>query len=151
MPILELGGETESAAIHDTCMVAIVADDIIVAINQLTDNTTIDCESCSKTQSFFFAHEFCQFLFQLYMYIEGSVEETASCASAAVFLHGSNTCINHSLVTCQTCISIRTEHEDSASLHHYFSSLFSFYFSEIRIDTLLHEFLRQSILSTFLL
>ena len=59
-------------------MVAIVADDIVVLANYHCQNTLIHRETCRETKAIVLANELRDFLLELYVQIERSIEETAA-------------------------------------------------------------------------
>ena len=71
------------------------------------------------------------------MDIKGSVQETASGATAAVFVHSLASGLDDTLVTGQTGICVRAKHQHMLAAHFYFSTLLSLYFTEIGVYTLL--------------
>ena len=94
----QLGGKTQSASVHDTGVVTVVTDNIVISVNQLADNSAVYGESGGEAKRFIFAHKFCQLFFQLNMNIQCAVQKTASCTSASITLHSCNSGVNHSLV-----------------------------------------------------
>ena len=77
------------------------------------------------------------------MQIECTVKETAAGASRTVATHSGHTGIDYTLITRQSGISIRAEHDHMVTIHFDFGTLLAFNFSEIRIQTLLSNLLRQ--------
>ena len=107
---LELCGEAKTTAIHDARVVAVVADNIVIAVNQLADDAAVNSEACCEAECLVLSDKLCQLLLELHMNVESTVEEAAACASAAVFLHGCATCIDDALVASQSGIGVRTKH-----------------------------------------
>jgi len=148
---LELCGKAEATAVHDACMVAVIADNIVVAVNNLTDDATVHGETRRKAKRFFLAYELGKFLLELHMDVERTVKETTACTTAAVPLHSSTTSIDDALVAGQTCVSIRAEHQHTAAFHDDLRTLLAFYLAEIRVNTLRHELLWERIFGASIL
>ena len=132
-------------------MVAIVADDIVILAYKLTYNTTIYRKARGKTESLVLTYEFGQFLLKLYVDVKCAVQKTTACTTTAILLHSSTTCVDDALVTRKSGVGITAKHQYALAAHHYFCALFAFDFAEIRIYTLSHKLLWQSIFSEFFL
>ena len=87
-----------------------------------------------------------QFLLKLHMQIKCSIKESTTSASCTILVKGSLGSIYDSLVACESCICIRTEHEYVVTFHHHLCSLLSRNLPEERINTCLHKFLRLTII-----
>jgi len=149
--ILQLGSERESASVHDGSVVAVIADDVVLAVYQGRDNALVHGESGSEYQTIFLAKKSSQFFFQLYVKVERSVQETRTGASGTIFAGSCNSSFDDTLVVGQAHIGIGAEHQYFLSVHHHFGILRTVDFAEIRIDTHRHVFLRLSIFAEFFL
>ena len=131
----------------DTCVVAVIADNIVVTTYYASQDTLVYRESCRETQSFILAHKLSKLLFELHVQIERTIEETASCTTRTILVERSLCCINNTLVVSQTLISIRTEHQDFMTIDvGYFCHLLTCDLAEIWIHTGSHILLRFTII-----
>ena len=90
-------------------------------------------------------------MFEFYVYIECSVEETAACHSRAVFLGSFYGCLFYFRVIGQTQIRVRAKHKHFATAHYDFGILFARYSPEIGVNTRFFGLLRCIVLYQFLL
>ena len=79
--------ETQTAAVDDAGVVQGVQEDVAAAETEATHDAQVHLESGAVGHGFFLAHELRQFLFQLLVDVEGTVEETAAGAAGAIFLY----------------------------------------------------------------
>ena len=131
-------------------MVAVVANDIVVPSDDNSQNALVDTEACGKTQGVILAHKGGQFFLQLYVQIEGAVEETAAGTAGAILVKGGLGLVDDTLVTREACVGIRTKHQHLVATHLHLSALLAGNLTEIGIDTLLHKLLRHAVGSVFL-
>ncbi len=148
--VSQLGGKTQTAAIHYGGMVAVVADDIIVLAQQLGYDAAVYGETCSEYQSVVLAYEVGQFLFQFYVYIQCAIEETTAGAAAAVLSHGCHSGFNDTVVSGQSGVCVAAEHQYFMATHGYFGALFAFYFSKVGVNAFCLNFVWQGVLGQFL-
>ena len=141
--VVQLCGKTEATAIDDACMVAVIADDIVILAHQLWYDTAVDSKTSGEHQCVILAYKLCQLLLELYVNVQCAIQETAAGTTTAVLLHGFAACINNSLVACKAGVSVRTKHQHVMSTHLNFCSLLSFNLTEIGIYALLFNFLCQ--------
>ena len=144
--VVELLGKGKSASVDNRCVVAIVADDVVVLTEQSGNNALVDAETSGEAQAVVFANKFGYFFLKLDMQIERTIEEAATCTTSAVFVECSLGSIDDALVASQTRVGIRPKHEHLMASHFHFRSLFSFDGAEIRIHICCHVFLRLTIL-----
>ena len=78
MLIMQLLGKRQATAIYNARMVTIVTYYIISTAYYSRNDTGIDRETGRQAQAVIFALKLGQLLFQLYVQIEGAIEETAS-------------------------------------------------------------------------
>ena len=146
--VLELSGKAETTTVNNACVVTVIADDIVVTVNELADDAAVNCETSCKAEGFILADKLSKLFLELNMNVERAIQETASSATTTVFLHSCTTSIDHTLVASQSCIGIRAEHQDTSAFHDNLCTLFTFYLAEVRVNTLRHELLRESIFGT---
>ena len=146
MLIVQLLGKCQTTAIDDRSVVAIIANHIVVLAQQCGNHTLIDRETCREAQTVVLADKFRDFLLQLYVQVERSVEESATGTSGAIFVERSLCSVDNTLVARQTGISIRSEHQHFVAAHFNFCSLLSLNRAEIRVYVSLHELLRFTIM-----
>ena len=132
-------------------MVAVVADDVVVTVDNLTDDAAVHGETCCKAECLVLADKLGKLLLELNMYVEGAIQETASGTTAAVLLHGSTACIDDALVASQACICVRTKHQYASTFHDDLGTLLSLNLTEVRVNTLRHKLLRECVAGAFLL
>ena len=142
---MQLSGKGKTAAVHNTGMVSVVTDNIVVLAYQLGDNTAVYGETSRETQCVILSDVFSQFPFQLNMDVKRSVQETAASATAAVLVHSLASGFYNTFVTRQTGICVRAKHQNMLAAHFYFCSLFSFYFAKIGVYTFFLNLLRKRI------
>ncbi len=65
--IMQLLCKSKTSAIHNTCMVAVVADDVVVLAYYHGQYALIDAEACREAETVIFAYELGDFLLQLYV------------------------------------------------------------------------------------
>ena len=106
MLVVELTGKRETTAIDDTGVVAIVADDIVVLAYYHCQHTLIDGEAGREAQAVVLADELGDFLFQLDVQVERSVEEAATGTTRTVFVECTLGSVDDALVASQTCIGV---------------------------------------------
>ena len=82
----------------------------ISAAYHTSQHALVDRETCREAQGRILVHELGQLLLELYVKVEGSIEETASCTTRTILVERSLGCIDNTLVVGQTLISIGTEH-----------------------------------------
>ena len=82
--IMQLLCKSKTSAIHNTCMVAVVADYVIILVQQGWNNTLVDAETGRKAQAVGLTNILSDFFLQLNMNVERTVEETASGATRAI-------------------------------------------------------------------
>ncbi len=82
--VMEECGNGEAASIYDRCVVAVVTKYVVITSCKARHNTRVHSETCRKNECFVFADEFSEFLLQLDMNIECSVQETRTCASSTI-------------------------------------------------------------------
>ena len=73
--VFQTGGERKATAVHDGCVVAVVADDVVFATRQAGHHAGVDAETCGEAQGLVFAHELGQLTFELHVQIERPVEK----------------------------------------------------------------------------
>ena len=56
--IVQLTSKRQTATVHNTCVITIVADDIVVLTNNHCQNALIDRESCREAQAIVFTNKF---------------------------------------------------------------------------------------------
>ena len=144
--VVQLAGKRKTATVHNTCVVTIVADDIVVLTHYHGEYALVDTESCGEAQTVVLADILRYFLLKLYVQVKGTIQETASGTPGAILVQCSLCCINDTLVTCQARISIRTEHQYLVTSHLYLCSLFALNGTEIGINVSLHVLLRLTII-----
>ena len=147
MLIFQLLREGEATAIYDRCVVAVIANDIIIAVCQSRDNSGIHRKTGWEAECFIFAYKGSQFFFQLNVQVKCTIQEARACASGTIFMHGFNTCFNHSFISRKASVCIGTEHQHFVSAHFYLCTLLSFYLTEIWVNALCHKLLWQVVLS----
>ena len=143
--VVQALGKTEPAAVHDGGVVTVVADDEVVLGEELGNDAAVHGEAGREHQGFVFAHKGGQFFLQLDVKIQRTVEETGAGAAGTVFLEGLDARVDNAVVSGESGIGVGAEHEDLLSVHGYFGSLFAGNLTEIRVDALLHHFLREVI------
>ena len=149
--VLELRGKAETTAIDDACVVAVVADDVVVAVNKLTYNAAVNGEACCEAECLVLANKLSKFFLKLNMNVERTIEETAAGATTAIFLHSSATSIDDALVASQACICIRAKHQHSFAFHDDLCALLAFYLAEVRVYALRHKLLWECVFSASVL
>ena len=145
--VLQAVGEAIANAVHDAGVVAVVTDNVVVAVGQHTQHTAIYGETGRKTHGLILTHEFGQLLLQLHMQIQRSVEETGTCTTATVLFHGFDSSLNNALIARQSRVGIRAEHQHAMTFHNDFSTLLTLNLTEIRVNAHLLILLRTVVLS----
>ena len=150
--IVQLGCKRKTAAVYDTGVVAVIADDIVIAAYHTSQHALVDRETCREAQGLILVHELGQLLLELYVKVEGSIEETASCTTRTILVESSLGCIDNTLVVGQTLISIRTEHQNLMSVDvGNFRHLLTGDLTEVWVHTGSHILLRFTIILVFFL
>ena len=147
--VAELLGHRQTAAVDDGGMVAVVADDVVVRTEECRDDATVDRKACGDTKGIVLTNEFCQFAFELDMYVERTVEEAASGTSAAIFAHGLHTGFDDAVVAGEGGIGIAAEHDDVVSCHVHFGTLLALDGTEIGVKAFGTHFGRLGIFRNF--
>ena len=145
MLVVELCSKRETTSVNDAGVVAIVADDIVATTNNCGDYTAVHEETCRETESVVLADVLRKFFFKLYVNIERTVEEAATCATRTVFVESCLTSINDALIAGKSGISVRAEHKDLVSAHFYFCALLARNLTKIGINTFCHVLLWKAI------
>ena len=89
MLVLQLSGKCKTTAVYNGSMVTVIADNIIPTSHNGGNNAFVYSESGRKTECFIFSHEFSQFLLQLNMYIECSVQKPGTGTAGTIFFRSS--------------------------------------------------------------
>ena len=143
--IVKLLGKRKTAAVDNTCVVAVVTDNIIVFAKQCRNDALIDRETRREAHRCIFVNEFCQFFFQFLMQVECAIQESASGTARTIFVECLLSFLYNALIACKTSISIRAEHQNAVTVHLHFSALFASDSAEIRVYSLLGILLRTAV------
>ena len=139
-------GEGKAAAVHDGGVVAVVADDEVIAGEKLRDDAGVHREAGGEAQGFVLAHEGGELFLQLDVDVQGAVQETGAGAAGTILLEGLDARLDDALVAGEAGVGVGTEHQDLVALHFDFRALFALDFTEIGVDPFLYHFLRQVVL-----
>ena len=131
-------------------MVSVIADDVVVLAAHHGEHTLIDREARREAEGLVFADIFSQFLLELHMQVERSVEESAAGTARAVFVESSLGGIDDTLVGSKACIGVRTEHQHLVTAHLNLSTLLARDGTEIGVYIVFHELLRHTVALEFL-
>ena len=85
------------------------------------------------------------------MEVERSVKESTASTARAVFVESCLGGVDDALITSQTGIGVRTEHQHFVSAHLNLSTLLARDGTEIGVNVILHELLRHAVALEFLL
>ena len=135
MLILQASGEGQSAAIYNGSMVAVIANDVILATGQARNNAGVNRKTGRIAQSIFFSDKLGQLFLQFHVEIECTIQETRTRTTGAILLHCFDTGLNDALIARKSCISIRAKHQHMMAAHFNFCTLFAFDGTEIGIHT----------------
>ena len=149
--VVQLTGKRQTTSVHDAGVVAVVTDDVVATSYNNGKHTGVYRESGREAQSVVFVYKLSQLFLELYVQVECSVKETATRTSRAIFVKGCLCSIYHTLVSCESSISVGTEHKNFMSAHLNFRALLTGYLTEVRIYTSLHVLLRHTIALVFFL
>lgn len=136
-------------AFHDGGMDALVVEEVVAAGDDVGDDAAVGEEAGGEEHDVVLAKEFSQFVLQLDMDVEGTVEERRAGATGAVLVNGTFGGFFQTRVVGESEIGIGTEHKNLTltSLHVDFGVLFGSDGSEIRINPCSFGFLRGGVLS----
>ena len=146
MLVVEGLGEREAPAVDDGGVVAVVADDEVVAGQQLRDDSGIDREAGREAERFVLANKSREFFLELDMDVKRTIEETGTGTSGTVLAQGFHSGLDDALVAGKARVCVGTEHEDFVAVHFDLGSLLAYNLAEIGINPFLHHSLRQIVL-----
>ncbi len=106
MLIMQLGCECQTTTVDDTCMVAVITDDIVVLANKLRNNAAVYGKTGRDAQGVVLAYVLCQLLLKLNMDVECTIQETATSATTTILLHGLATSLDDAIVARKTRVSV---------------------------------------------
>ena len=145
MLVVKALSKGEPTAVHDGCVVTVVADDEVVLGEELGDDAAVYGKAGGEHQGLVFANEFGKLPLKLYVDVQGAVEETGAGATGTVFLEGFDAGIDDAFVAGKACICVGAEHHDLVTIHGDLSSLFGCNLAEVGINALLNHFLGKVI------
>ena len=108
--VMKLSGKAQTSSVYNTCVVAVVADNIITTSYHRCQDTRVYRKPCWETKNVFFVHILCEFFLQLYVQIERSIQKSATSTTRTIFVQGFLASLYNPWVVWQTCVGIRTEH-----------------------------------------
>ena len=142
---LQLLCKTEAATVNDTCMVAIITDDIVFTSTDSGNDACINRETGREAQGIILVYKLCQIFLQLNVNVKRTIEETTAGTSRAVLINRSLGCLTNTVITNKSCIGIRAKHQYLVTSHGDLGSLLTGNLAEIGVNTHLHKALRQTI------
>ena len=132
-------------------MVGFVQNDVVFAAGKAGDNAQIDLETSGENDGLILADKLSQPVFQFFVDVERTVQETGTGTAGAVFAD----CLDGSFldlgVIGQAQVTVGTEHQDFFAVDDDFAVLLTGNGPEVRVYAKLHHFLRLVIFPKFFL
>ena len=100
--ILQLGSKRKATSVDDGCVVAVVADDVVLAVYKGWDNSFIHGKTGCEHQTVVLTQEGGQFFFQLDVKVECTVQESGTGASGTILAGSFNGGFDNTFVVSQS-------------------------------------------------
>ena len=104
--VFQARGEGEAAAVDDGGVVAVVANDVVVAARKCGYNTRVHRKAGGEAQGFVFADKFGEFFFKLKVKVERTVEEARTGTAGTILAKGLHAGFYNTLVAGKTGVSV---------------------------------------------
>ena len=130
-------GKGDELALHDAGVHALVIEEVIATADHVGNDAAVGQETSREEHHAVLAEELGQLVLQLYVDVEGAVEERRAGATGAVLVNGALGGLFQTRVVGQAQVAVRAEHKDgmvvSGDIH--FGVLLAADGGEVRINT----------------